>query len=129
MNFAFFPAALQISGLTATALGANRANVKWENSTGPVTGYEITVCTVSEQPECRTERVQKTSYDLKYLDSGTTYEVEVRAFLEEEANRTNGKSERTSFTTTYSKQHTVHFVTSHIPMLKRSLVACYTVVA
>lgn len=92
--------ALQISGLTATALGANRANVKWENATGPVTGYEITLCT-SEQPECRIESGQKTSYDFKYLDSGTTYEVEVRAFLQEDTNRTYGRSERTSFTTTY----------------------------
>lgn len=90
---------LQISGLTATALGGNRANVKWENATGPITGYEITVCMMREYPQCYTENGQKTSYDLRNLDSGTTYEVEVRAYLQEVTSRTNGKAERTSFTT------------------------------
>lgn len=91
---------LQISGLEATVHGGNRATVKWENATGPVTGYNMTVCLVTDSPRCESVKSQKTNYVLHHLASGTTYQVDVHAYVEEGGDTTKGRSERIFFTTT-----------------------------
>ncbi|XP_077530191.1 fibronectin-like [Haemaphysalis longicornis] len=90
---------LQISRLEATARGGNRARVRWDNATGPVSGYEITVCAVRQPPQCHNEKSQKNDINLVYLESGTTYEVDVRAYLKTGGDKFNGRTERTRFTT------------------------------
>nr|XP_037273297.1 uncharacterized protein LOC119165217 [Rhipicephalus microplus] len=92
--------ALRISDLEATVHGGNRATVKWENATGPVTGYNMTVCSVSDQPRCESATGHKTSYNLHHLESGTRYQVDVYAYFNDGGDTTNGRNERIFFTTT-----------------------------
>uniref|UniRef100_A0A224YUZ9 Cell adhesion molecule n=1 Tax=Rhipicephalus zambeziensis TaxID=60191 RepID=A0A224YUZ9_9ACAR len=91
---------LQISNLEATVHGGNRATVKWENATGPVTGYNMTVCLISDPPRCESATGQKTSYNLHHLESGSMYQVDVYAYFKDGGDTTNGRNERIFFTTT-----------------------------
>ncbi|KAH7939833.1 hypothetical protein HPB52_018011 [Rhipicephalus sanguineus] len=91
---------LQISNLEATVRGGNRATVRWENATGPVTGYNMTVCLVSDPPRCESATGQKTSYNLHHLASGTKYQVDVYAYFRDGGDTTNGRNERIFFRTT-----------------------------
>ncbi|XP_054933681.1 collagen alpha-1(XII) chain-like [Dermacentor andersoni] len=91
---------LQISGLEATVHGGNRATVKWDNATGPVTGYNMTVCLVTDSSRCESMITEKTSHNLHHLASGRTYQVNVHAYVEVAGDTTNGRSERIFFTTT-----------------------------
>ncbi|KAL1482661.1 hypothetical protein MTO96_014115, partial [Rhipicephalus appendiculatus] len=91
---------LQISGLEATVHGGNRATIKWENATGPVSGYNMTVCLLSDPPGCQSATGQKTSYNLHRLESGRMYQVDVYAYFKDGGDTTNGRNERIFFTTT-----------------------------
>ncbi|KAK8763251.1 hypothetical protein V5799_034138 [Amblyomma americanum] len=98
---------LRIFGLKAIVRGGNRATVQWENATGPLTGYEITVCLVNERPRCESAVGLMTSKKLQHLTPGATYEVQVLAFLEAHGNRTNGKTEK------------IHFRTAQVPAVEQ----------
>lgn len=91
--------ALQISGLAAFVRGGNRATVKWENATGPVTGYNMTVCPVVDPSRCESVTGQRTTYNLHHLASGTMYQVDVYAYFEDGGDTSKGRSERIRFIT------------------------------
>ncbi|XP_077493272.1 fibronectin-like [Amblyomma americanum] len=89
----------RVTGLTVVSVHGTRAEVKWVESTGPVVGYELRVCTKWMPRECQKRDLTEVGQKLQNLKPNTTYEVRVRPFDDTKPQRHYGDQVVVEFTT------------------------------